>query len=721
MTTNRAILPLLTVLLGVIILSNSAYAWSWQPYYHAQNVTVANWDYIQGTTTNAITYRESGYSPVNYALVTVNSIDPTKLKIYGYSITKALLGQINYSVFWHNGTYSYILLPNKTVSGAKWVSATIFDAPIGWQSKPYSLNPSSYSLYIPAMTSLTPPYKKIYDNIIGNHSFVIFRSNTPNTTIHYYPDAFNHFSINYTTNINLTSYGILGTTRINSTYYDSLTSNNLKLGLPQEAYFSHYADQILTNRMYVNETKGKMYNISTNAITQGAIYNMVTPYFNISDSISYYITPSFTTNVIVGNVVNNPLPSSLNTSINGWYGAYNKRILISNLTDNYTFWSYTPPAAVTDNTINRTILHAVTYNGVPYKIVESPYKVTFGTSCTDIYIRTYNNITKTDYGSVPFYVLSCNPNTKLLLSNRTSLNYGYTSAYLYYEMPYIDSGTSQWNNSVYNDWYLANTANSLISLSVSAMSELTLSSIITSDSYGSHISLGHPTTNSVLVGQHINFTPTINNKESLIMYDAYGTNSGNVVNTQNTQNTKFLIGSAFGQYMGNAANFFLGKNLISHTIFGNLTYIGNISATKNSYPNNYYYMEIRLNTITATLTKLYSTNYTLGAPETKLTTIFNVTPPIDIGNTTTIDYTHGTLNQTRTIYTGVTLKVWEIYILATICILIMTFTLNPDQPFIFVCGLIFLVILGILEWALMIIAAMALLFFIMYEYTQKKR
>ena len=92
-----------------------------------------------------------------------------------------------------------------------------------------------------------------------------------------------------------------------------------------------------------------------------------------------------------------------------------------------------------------------------------------------------------------------------------------------------------------------------------------------------------------------------------------------------------------------------------------------------------------------------------------------------MSSTSTIDYTHGNLNQTRTIYTGVTLKVWEIYLLAIICILIMTFTLNPDQPFIFVCGLIFLVILGILEWALMIIAAMALLFFIMYEYTQKKR
>lgn len=696
MPTNRAILPLLTVLLGVIILSNSACAWSWQPYYHAQNVTVANWDYIQGTTTNAVTYRESGYSPVNYALVTVNSIDPTKLKIYGYSVTKALLGQINYSVFWHNGTYSYLLLPNKTVSGAKWVSATIFDTPIGWQSKPYSLNPLPYSLYIPAMTSLVPPYKKIYDNIIGNHSFVIFRSNTPNTIIHYYPDAFNHFSINYTTNINLTSYGILGTTRINSTYYNSLTSNNLKLGLPQEAYFSHYADQIVTNRMYVNETKGKMYNISTNAITQGAIYNMVTPYFNISDSISYYITPSFTTNVIVGNVVNNPSPSSLNTSINGWYGAYNKRILISNLTGNYTYTTLIPNSVIGSNVF--TFMH------LGYTIIDLSYQSAFGTSCTDIYARTYNNISQTDYGGVNFYVLNCSPITKILITNRTQYGYAFSSFYLYYEMPFIDSGTSQWNNSVYNGWHICSGATCHIN-SVSTLGTLRLDLSDTLKGY---------------VGAYgiyaVSWKRDVNQNEQLLSqwlgHTIYLNNSNKALDSKTAIFNYAYIGSA-----GYSINQFLTKTLAILNYYYNMTTFTNQVALAHSdaFTMNLIYG------VTGTVVKLYSTNYTVGAPETKLTTIFNVTPPVDIGNTTTIDYTHGTLNQTRTIYTGVTLKVWEIYLLALMCILIMTFTLTPDQPFIFVCGLIFLVILGLLEWALMIIAAMALLFFIMYEYTQKKR
>ena len=700
MPTNRAILALLTVLLGVIILSNSAYAWSWQPYYHAINVTVADWRYAD--TIGANTYY--GAMSNNVLVSLANTIDPFKLNVHGYTITGTDLGEVKYGVFnpyavFNGISYnSLILISNKTISGAKWDKATIFYDAIGVGTYTFK-STANYSL---------------------SNNFVVLTIG--DGTISYHADAFNEYNLTISGNaVTLRSLGIIGYNQLNTTLIQNKVLKNSTFGIYNTTLIYFYWDspQILGSTFRVYENRSKMYNLTSNTATLVS-FGYVTP--NIPAAWNIY--PPFTSNVVVGNVVNNPLPSSLNTSINGWYGLFLNRLLISNLTDNYTFWTYIPPAAVTDNTINRSILHAVTYNGVPYKIVELPYRSTFGTSCTDLYGYSYNVISTLNLGAVPFYVLNCTPTTRLLLLNKTIKGYSYDNFYLYFNMPLKDSSPSFWNNSVYNGWHLTKTANSLIELSTMGISELTLPSSITTDSFGSHISFGSSNTNSILNGQHTNFTINANGKEELIIYDGSGNNSVNTIKTNiNAINLKFLVGSVYGQYAGNAANFFLGRDLVSHGIIAgaNRMYIGNQTTTANNVRGDYYRMEIRLHTITATLTKLYSSNYTIGITETKSVTNFNNTNPINMSSTSTIDYTHGNLNQTRTIYTGVTLKVWEIYLLAVMCILIMMFTFNPDQPFIFVCGLIFLVILGLLEWALMIIAAMALLFFIMYEYTQKKR
>lgn len=762
MTTKSVLTTLAMILIGIAILSPSAFAWSYPPQYtQGYNVTIKNWAY----TAN---YSNSIYGEPNasYALIKVQNIgDVHEVKIDGYNNLGNDVGHIPFYFVNKFQNTTYLLVSKYTTQGQPYSTASIFYNPVATSI----LN--NYQMVIPTppsiingnltISTITPDsdlggFPSQWPNLILNNfmvgnwisgvveanftigtnnnqlqSFVVVSDHTLGGDLYesWNPDNINHYTIQSILNTyHLTGgFGAFVTQPLSVSKNPNIIFN--KTGYSTyEGYFSTHSEQVLTEQLRVNQSlnNGEILNTTTHEYA-GFSGFVASDQFDIrywsNTPTQILIMPSFTTNVSVTSIapntnVYNPFTNNVTTYCYG----YEYVAPITNITWNVTsaFKSYAVPGHLGVST-NLSALNT------PLLMLNvTHYAGVMGNDCQDVHFQA--DLKGQDDGSVGFAINNVTPLIcSYILKNRTSYGNVYNSVSMYFDS-ILNTSNYDNNQSIMNQYIVATGNYFTIDTPqkpylITLTQPLNPNSVI-SGTYGcvnGYFSCSWETSELNTYAE-----PDFASISSYYFAGGgyHGTTSS-INDTLSTNKQLFGFGS-FGFASPTLSVTSSGLSNVTNTIIpgGQYTLVGGITPT----------LTFNLQRTKATITNITATASQSNVGQWKPTTCWemitkisnstsppltNTTPTKFNLTTTSIDYS--ALNQTTTIYPGVSMTKGEADILSVIALIIMAFTFDGDSPFIFGIGLIFVFIMGLFDWPLEIVVGVIVGVFIIYEYIEGKR
>ena len=442
---------------------------------------------------------------------------------------------------------------------------------------------------------------------------------------------------------------------------------------------------------------------------------------------TYYLIPQYTTNYTAGNFIKISNPTSINITnssldtVKGWYYDFNYRIPINVNTWNYSFTTYAY-APTSSNTVFLGTAHVYKVPNSPYLYLNLTHYAEMGSGCFgNVYFRDYNNITGNDYGSVPFAILNCNPtNTTatFILSNKTSGGYTYNSLYVYFGSRSGFAGVFN-NQNILNNFSTSYKGGAVVSYS----SPPKINYLLT-------LTSGFLNPSSYLTIFDVNLTGQSSSRTTI--KSTGGERIGSIVNTQflaQWVNTTIVGRDIYGVNYGNCVTLANDTNVIGDCDTGlvGTSFILNLTSGINS-----------------TLSRLYTTNYSLGHLEyypnpNGANVILPIVPPENLNgsnaviNTSTVTGLNlSVLNSKKTLqnegldlninFFGVILPEYYLLVIQVITIIVgigLSEAEHSEAPVLL--SLLIIWIVGIFAVSQLLIAVLLTLVYIVYHYIDTHR
>lgn len=492
-------ISLLAMFLAITMLLGNVHAWSWndaKDYVNAYNISINNWNYTATYGSNTYYGSQAGFALINVS----NIINPVDIGILAYDKSGNLLGSVPYLYLNTYGSNSVFLIANRTINGSIYNNATIFYnridnplfnrigidvskfiKPLSYNGiKVYVLNYNS-KLQTPCFSLLASPscankyvpnfYNIKSSNITSNSayfnmnftlnttnigSFVVLANKSLNTRFFNQTWGLSNYQSTqiYTTNsvYKLKGLGLFGGIVSSPSISSSSASKIFNSLSNYEAYYgiaTPITNQILTEELTENSVS---INNLTSSVNRGINLNVNTYNLKVDTSANttFYILPSFTSNFIIQNVITNNNPQDINdigVQPNGWYYNFLYREQIKNIIWTSNFITYADASNQ-----NNAVIETIGINGVPFLMLNITHYAQMGANCQYVYFRDYDNITNTDFGSIPFYLNKCNTtNASFILQNKTTQSFTYNNFFMYWYSPLNNFGNFG-NANIGSNW-----------------------------------------------------------------------------------------------------------------------------------------------------------------------------------------------------------------------------------------------------------------------------
>lgn len=601
--------------------------------------------------------------------------------------------------------------------------------------------------------------------ILSVPSIVILANRSLNSTkfnISFSPDNSHLTRIQNTNNqYNLSTLGgiftkpfVLGISQVSTnpnTIFNSITQYD---GIGTEYYLSTKSFNSVIGENTVSNTTYIYNSIASKGLHQNLF--SAGGYLNISsnviyNSITYFILPAFTTNYLISNIIpNNNVANSFNINCfitmqgiqNPCSFTYKTQIFI-NWSYNFTTYAY-PTNYITNNIITNTLIFGK--NDVSYAIlnISHPNNIfNFGSNCDHIYLADYNYSTHISYGAIPFWPLNCTNDRSILLIGNITIStpdsaggYIFNSFYIYSDS--INPLSNQFNSILFNKWQIK--GNNIIGDSANTPFIVLLDQPLNLPS-------------NIIIDPYVRvYYDNVYHIKNEPFSDCYSPPLINILDTHLTTLFLFahiktiLSGGINTQYIWEMFSKYLSTQTIQNAMY--LINTSNILYSACTTPPTHQSAVMALYGFNATIRKLYATcnthrssinpNGCIGNTTyvTNYSNIFNTTgalnltlppPPSSIShlnftNTTTINFNSLSAN-TPILDTGIAFPFYVLVVASLFLVFIglMLLASNSHGHLGFIFILIAIWLFGIWEYQVLYLGMIITIFFIIYEYIEKRR